>query len=428
GTSFSLLWQSNHITSSRYQVLYDTRKQNILFSDTMVRYNTSEIVISNLFYNPKQNFAYGVVENLVFRVGDVLQGGSGTLEGEMVFRYENGDLSQLDGRIELKDIDYGPLHIEGNFDIAGLSLNGKAEILIGKNRCLVRSLPIGRQGMALSLTSERFDLSDVLRQEWPSSAKATGGRRKTQAKVSLSWAEVMAVFPLDVEVDIPLILYDNLEIKNFQLHLVPRGEAFVLENISCQLLRGSVMGNAVLAGDFLRGSIRLSDIKLHDLNETMLREGKTIYGTMKGVLEYQLPLTNLLAGYMGFSFNIDKPEFRGLVLQNQISEVLYNLPLERLSFDTLEITGEMREGIVSLRDVCLDSYDIQVLAPTVVSLAKKTVDSSISLSISKEYIAGLPNVAQLLAAGYSEGNRLVFRLKVTNTIEKPMVVLLPAGK
>ncbi|MFN4216882.1 MAG: hypothetical protein ACK4HQ_05735, partial [Brevinematales bacterium] len=82
----------------------------------------------------------------------------------------------------------------------------------------------------------------------------------------------------------------------------------------------------------------------------------------------------------------------------------------------------------SLSDVRLDSYDIQVLAPTVVSLVKKTVDSSITLSVSKEYVAGLPNVAQLLAAGYSEGNRLVFRLKVTNTIEKPKVVLLSAGK
>ncbi|MFN4216531.1 MAG: hypothetical protein ACK4HQ_03915, partial [Brevinematales bacterium] len=74
GTSFSLLWQSNHITSSRYQLLYDIKKENILLFDTMVRYNTSEVIISNLFYNPKQKFAYGVVENLVFRVGDVLQG------------------------------------------------------------------------------------------------------------------------------------------------------------------------------------------------------------------------------------------------------------------------------------------------------------------------------------------------------------------
>lgn len=428
GTSLSLLWQSNQITSSRYQVLYDTKKENFLLSDTIVRYNTSEVAISNLFYNPKQKLAYGVVENLVLRVGDVLQGGSGAVEGKVVFRYENGDLSQLDGRLTLKDIGYGPLQIEGAFDIAGLSLNGEATLRFGKNSFYLRSLPIGRQGMALSLTAERFDLSDALRQKWPSSTKNTKGSASPQEKVSISWADVIDVLPLDVEVNIPLVLYENLEIENFQLHLLPRGKALVLENISCQLLRGSVIGDAVVAGDFLRGSIRLSDIKLHDLNETMLRDGKTVYGTLKGTIEYQLPLTNLLMGYMGFAFNVDKPEFRGLVLQNQISEVLYNLPLERLSFDTFVVTGEMREGTVSFKDVRLDSYDIQVSAPTLVFLAKKTVDSSITLSVSKDYVVGLPNVAQLLAAGYSEGNRLVFRLRVTNTIEKPKVVLLPAGR
>ncbi|MCX7882769.1 MAG: hypothetical protein N2314_06070 [Brevinematales bacterium] len=428
GSTLSLLWQSNQVTSSRYQLLYDVKRSTFLLSDTSLKYNTSDIQISNFFYDSRQKLAYGVAEDFSINVKDFVPGGEGTCGGKVTFRYENGSLSQLDGSIYLKGVAYGPLQIEGDFRVLGFSLEGEASLRLGKNTMVLRSSPIGRQGLALVMSAETFDLSDVFRQKWPKPAQKAQERSSPRETKTFSLGDLLEVFPLDIEVNLPRVVYEDLVIEDVYMHLVPRGKAWVMEQVGGRLLRGSIRGNAIIAGDFLRGTLQLTDIKLHDLNGVMLKDGKTVYGTLKGAIEYQLPLTNILMGYVGFGVTVEKPEFRGLVLQNQISEVLYNLPLERLSFDVLTLNGEMREGKIFMKDARLDSYDIQGLAQAVFYLEKKIVDTSLTLSVSKEYISGLPNVTQLLTAGYSEGNRLVFRLKVTNTWEKPKVVLLPAGK
>ncbi|URA10661.1 AsmA family protein [Thermospira aquatica] len=421
GSSLTVLFQSNSVSSPRYTVLYDTKKQTVLISDTRVKYGSSELFISNLFYSLPQKMAYGVFENVLLQLQDVAPGGEGSIEGNLRFRYEMQEVSQLDGNLTLNNVKYGPLMAKGDFTIDGFTLNGNATVTIGNNMFEVQASPIGRQGLSLVISADRVDLKDLMLQKWPqtkSKSSSSGG--------NLPLEKIVESLPLAVEVKIPAVVYDAIAFDDLSFSLQPRVRSWVIEKMGFDFLRGQVRGQAVIAGEYIRGNLSFSDIKLHELNETLLKEGRSIYGTLRGSIEYQLPLTNLLAGYMSMNFVVDKPELRGFVLQNQISELLYNLPLERLSFDSITVSGEMREKRLFLRNLLLDSYDIQVSAPTTLAFEKQLVDTEITLSVSKDYLSGLPNVAQLFTAGYSEGNRLVFRLKVTNTLEKPKVVLLPS--
>ncbi len=423
GNSLTILFQSNGISSSRYTVLYDTKKQTVLVSDTRIKYGASELFVSNLFYSIPQQLAYGILESVSLQMEDLVPGGEGAVKGNIRFRYEGMEVSQLDGNLSLENIKYGPMMANGAFVIDGFTLNGNATVTIGKNTLELQASPIGKQGLSLVVAAEKLDLKDLTTQKWPQ-----GKTRSGTGGGTLPLDKVVESLPLAIDVRIPTVVYDALTLENLSFSLQPRTRSWVVENMGFDVLRGSVRGRAVLAGDYIRGDLRLSDIKLHDVNENFFKDGKSLYGTLRGSMEYQLPLSNLLMGYMSVNLLVDKPELRGFVLQNQISELLYNLPLERLSFDSLTVSGEMREGRLVVRNLLLDSYDIQVSAPTTLVFEKQVVDSDITLSVSRDYVSGLPNVTQLFTAGYTEGNRLVFRIKVTNTLSQPKVVLLPPGK
>jgi len=416
GTSLSLLWHSNSITSPKYTCIYDGKKQTFFVTDAVVRYNESELNIAHVFYDVKSLLVQGRVNRFAVEFSDIVPEGKGKLSGDVNFLYEGKKLSSLDGSLELDGVKYGPLEVDGRFVVKGLTLDGSSTFVVGKNRFTLVSTPIGEKGLALRLSTERLDLKDLLEQKWPTTKQASSGK-------SLPIEDVVASFPLSLEVVFPEVVYDKVSVQNVRFVMNPGERFWEITEMGGEWLRGTVSGRGVLAGDYLRGKLKASGIRLHDLNP-LLEKGRSIYGTLGATVEYQLPLTNLMMGYVSFQLVADKPELRNFVLQNQVSEVLYNLPLERLSFDSLTVGGEMREGKVYFSRIALDSYDIQVNASADIEWLTRLVRADIILSVSKDYVAGLPNVAKIVMAGYAKENRLVFQLRVTNTLDQPSVVLL----
>jgi hypothetical protein len=190
------------------------------------------------------------------------------------------------------------------------------------------------------------------------------------------------------------------------------------------IFRGNVLLKAEYSDNILAGNLNYTDGKLKEFTAQFLSGEKMLYGTISMKNSFKLDMSRLYNSSGEVEVEVKNGEIKDLIVQEKISRALFDIPLDNLFFDSIKLYGSLNKGLLSIRDLSFTSENIRMKAGGIINVSNMALNAISELSISKDYLSGLPNVTKIFTAGYEEEGRVNFKFKLNGTYQKPEAELL----
>lgn len=401
---------------------YNVRTGVLRFSDFVINSGESIFQAADFQTGTVRPFTKIVVSNMDAAVSDFLDGASGRAKGGLLLSVTEPSNVTLSGAVEADGLSFGFLKdLYGKFLLENNRLQGSVSgrAAGGELTADLRCEDILGRGVSVNAKIDTVRVEEFLESLKPSPAasRATGG-------------DQMAI-PVQIQLAAGRILYGKLQTGrgDFRALIRPAGGGLTLQDAQVEVFRGRLSARGEFDGTNFNGEASLTDAKLREFTAQFLDSGRKLFGNAAAKARFSVNTLQPLRSSGAAELTLKNGEIKDVFLQDQISAVLFDIPLDDVFFDTVRCEVSMADGTVNLDSFLFESDHIRAAADGNIRLTNRNMTLRSELSFSKDYLSGLPNVAQIFTAGYEDaspdaaGQRIRFRVLVDGPLPKPDVRL-----
>lgn len=428
-------------SSSQFDISYNLKSQSLLLRNLDLNINKNHLTLDRLYYSiPSQSLELQIPRSQI-QLSDFVPHLTGKLSGQLNLTYRKklhleGDLSIsnliwkgiTNGTVSMLALD--PL-LQGNFDLdtLGGNLNGS-----------LSSADLGSKSLKLSLSSKSLNMPLIIH----SLAKEkTVQVSQSLSNQGISTNQKSFGFFLPVRLrfsgQIDSLIIGKTRLTDFKID--GKGYQDLLEIPDCHFnwIRGKAQASIEVQHNIARGSIKFQNGKLKDFTRDFLKSPRKLYGTLGASSKFSFPLLDFSKLILELKLNIQNGELKEFIFQNKLSHTLYDIPLNDVFFRSITSRFTLNQGEAWIQNLKFQSDSIQINGGADLNLGwlrqkpiiwKKTLSQSsfnslhAEFAIQKEFISSLPNLTQLLTAGFSDGNLLRINIKGKGPLTKPSIQIL----
>lgn len=404
---------------SQFIGTYSIKGQSLIIRDLGLKVNNSRLFIERLAYQIPRNKLAVTISSMNLKLSDFMKGANANISGKIDFTFRKKIyLSSAD--IKVSNIQYEFIKKGGaklNAKDNAISGNMDLQVIGGNIALKLKSQNIANSAINITMQADKFDIVPLMKSFEKSS-------KKDAAKKSDSKPMDFKLPLIKFKGTIKTLVYEKYIFKNAYAEVSYRNSVINLDKLTMSFIRGTLTANAKMVGKYLSGNMTFRDGKLRELTKMMLEKPKKLYGTVNMTASFKLDMHSFLASTARLKMELKNGEIRNFVIQEEISQVLYNMPLDDIPFDNIAITAEMHKKSLNLKKFEFVSEDIRISANGDVNLKTKGVNIATLASFSDDFLSGLPNISKLFTRGFRNDGRVDFRLSFGGTYEKPEFKLM----
>lgn len=262
-------------------------------------------------------------------------------------------------------------------------------------------------------SQDRFDIERILQ---------TFARKNVPAPEGAGTNNIIPITnTVNLTWSLGMIQYKKMVTGKADVRATAAGRGIRLDEARVDFLKGALLIKGSYEDDSFTGEAALTDGKMKEFTALFLDSGKKLFGTVGGKAKFRVNMKDPLLSSGDVSLSVKDGEIKGVFIQNRISTVLFDIPLDDIFFDSIILNGKMENGQLNVNSFNFDSDNIRLNASGQVRL--KTWDLSLrsEISFTKDYLSGLPNVAQIFTSGYEKDDRIAFSIIVNGPVKDPVV-------
>lgn len=245
--------------------------------------------------------------------------------------------------------------------------------------------------------------------------------RKTAVEETPTNAAVSFTNAVRISYSLGGINYQKLRTGKAEIRASVSGRGVRLDDAKIDFLKGALSVKGFYADDTFSGDAVLTEGKLKEFTVLFLDSGKKLFGTVSAKAKFGINLKDPVLSEGDIGVAVKDGEIKGVFIQNRISAVLFDIPLDDIFFDSIVLNGKMENGVLNVNAFSFDSENIRLSASGQVRLKASDLSLKTEISFTKDYLSGLPNVAQIFTSGYEKDERVSFGMSVTGPIKNPAV-------
>jgi hypothetical protein len=396
---------------------YGIRGQSILIRDLGLKVNNSRAFVERFSYHIRSKRLDANIKRIEANLSDFYKEGSGNITGNLDIILTERML--LSGQLEVSNLNYAFIE-KANASISADRNRIKGDLFLntsgGNLDISVASENLVSSPIRVNVRSSSLDILPFLEDIAKDSSKSekTGEDKGESPKLP-------QIAPVHIDVRIDKMMYDKFEMQDVTARGIYRNNVFNLENLRLVLYRGIMTGEGQLINNVFSGSLKYEDGRLREFSQVFFDEPRALYGNVDMDLRFRLNLDNQAESIAQLNVRAHRGEIRNFIIQRELSQILHNVPLDNIFFDNVTLNASLRDNKLSVIGFNFDSRDIKINATGDVMMEDFGMNFKAFLSVSDDYLLGLPNIARLYTMGFREGNRVNFNLKISGKFDKPSV-------
>lgn len=413
GRSFSMRWNSWDIAvSSGFTAVLDIGGKHIEAGNARVTLNSNTTAtLSQLNLDLASKKVELDIGGVNLPLGSYLPGVTGTLSGDFHAAYRGklfvsgrGKVSALRWRFirdASADFTLRDNAVESQFqaDSAGGSASGS-----------VKGADFFVSPFDVVLKAGEIDLAPVISNLRSSSVAAAPAKEGGSYRLP----------PVRFMVDSPRVRWGKAAFAPVKLTGVYSAVIWEVNSAEGYAWRGKFTAKGKLEKGVFSGTAWAKEVRLKDLAQEFLEFPRTLFGTLDLNAEFNIPTAKPGEAVADFSITARNGQFRDFVMQEKLGAFLFEMPLDRIDFDAVTCSGSWRAGRLTADSFRFDSSDIRASGNGSFDTAGGELAADIGFSFSREYAAGLPNVAQLITSGLEKNGRVEIRVGASGSWKKPL--------
>ncbi len=419
---------NNYLLESKSKVegILDYKLKSISLKSFKFGINKNDFHINRLDYSYPENKTFISVSNLNFKLSDYFTNITGSLYGNMDLNFiKNNSITNLyfNGDIFLSNY-YNNLikDLNGEFTLEKNNLKAKLNgILFGEN--LILQLNTGNilnDKISIKFESDNLDAEKILGIRSNFNAYSSNNINNQD----LSIKKFLINRSVHFDFHSGNIHYKNINFENVFANCEWNNGLLRITDSSAIIFRGKLSIKGIIEKNIFNGEASYTGGRLKDFTELYLKQGKKIYGKIDAKSHFNLNLENPTASTGEISIEAINGEIKDFVIQDKISSLLFNIPLDNLFFNIIRLSGHFQNSTLELKEIYFESKDININAAGNYYLTDKSMKIIADVNFSKEYLSGLPNVMQIFTAGYEDQGRILFHISASDSIDKPKILLM----
>jgi hypothetical protein len=234
--------------------------------------------------------------------------------------------------------------------------------------------------------------------------------------------EPLPSYTVNGQVSIGRIVYKKFQTGKSELKFTVSSSGVRLTDGQCEFLKGKLGLKGNYTDGIFSGEAVLADAKMKEFTALFLDSGKKLYGTVSGKGIFRLDTRDPFLSTGDINLQVRDGEIKDVFIQNKVSAVLFDIPLDDIFFDSIELNGKMADGILDVKGFRFSSENIRMNATGQMGLRGQDLSFRSEIFFNKDYLSGLPNVAQIFTSGYDRGDgQVAFGIAVNGTLKNPSV-------
>lgn len=223
------------------------------------------------------------------------------------------------------------------------------------------------------------------------------------------------------QVAVGKIVFGKMQTGKTDLKFVISSSGIRVNDAQAEILKGRLQVKGDFADSVFTGDAVLSDAKLKEFTAMFLDSGKKLFGTVSGRGTFKLDTADPYRSSGEFNLLVRDGEIKDVFIQNRVSAVLFDIPLDDIFFDSIELDGNLWDGTVDVKKFRFNSGNIRLGASGQLGLRKQDLSFRAEIDFDREYLSALPNVAQIFTSGYDRDGRIAFGIAVNGPLKNPSV-------
>lgn len=412
-------------TYSDFTGSYNTKVKSVELKELGLKINDSKIFADSLSYALNTKTLRAELSSIDAAASDLLPGAKGSVTGNLSLVYSRK--IRLSGRLVVENFSYkivrdanAQINFDENRTTGSMNLSsdcGDVSVTLGSDD--LASLPL-----SVRVKSDAFTLDPLLAMFSAQNGQGSGASGSTNAGAS-SGAASLPIAGIALEVQVGDLKYKNFDLQSVSLSASYDGRIASVGNLSLVFMKGNLQANGDLMNGIFAGQLTYSKGKLKEFSKLMLSGNENISGTVDLSGKFRIDVADFYNSIADLQVKVSDGVIENLIIQNKISKLLYNIPLDYILYDSIELHAVMNDRVLGLQSLAFDSDQIRLNASGTLALDGGKLSADSTLSIEKAYLSPLPNFTRIFTSGYESDGWVNFRIGVENTLKEPKVKLLP---
>lgn len=412
----------NISVDSGFTGTFHSSARKIFLSNLTVGIEGASLKLSTAEYALQNGKLSADVSEINATLSSFVDGLKGKVSGSVRLTMLGEDLS-FDGDVFVSELKYAPVLSSGEIHLQlsgeGFTADGNLTTDGGELDLDLYSSHLIEGPYSASLSADEIDIEKLLDSLSKMESSETGSPDE-ECETESSSGELPTV---SFDLDVSAASYGDLDISDIELSGGIRKSRIVIDNLSLEVLRGTLSASGSLCGSVFSGDLSYSKGKLRDLTTAFFDDDKKLYGTLSAFSTFKLDLADFLDSTAELDITFSDGELRNFILQEEISKVLYDVPLDDIFFDSITLSAKLQNRNAFINEFTFKSDSISVSADGIIELDGMDLDVSALLSIHEDFLSGLPNVTKIFTAGYKEDENYHFLIEVGGNTGDPKVSL-----
>ncbi len=412
---------SLHVESySQFTGTYNTKMKEISLEGAGFRINGSKLFAESLSYAVQAKLFKAKLTNIEVLAGDLIPGARGTLSGDLSIEYARK--LYLTGQLKVEDFAYefiDAADAELRFADSAASGSIRVSTECGELTASLSSDNLAVSPLTVNLKSDSLVLDPLIRylnrpgRSQPSREGSSGGGG--------------GGFPLPeirLVASVGKLQYERYTADSVCLSVSYTPSLISLKNLSFVFMKGTLTASGDLIDNVFSGRLTYDKGKLKEFSKLFLSEGENISGTVRIDGKFRLDMKDLYDSIVDVQVSVSDGVIENLILQDRISKLLYDIPLDYIIFDKIALNAILNERRLNLLSLTFDSDQIRLNANGTLTLDDQKLNADATLTIDKDYLSPLPNFARIFTSGYEQDGWVNFHLGIENTLREPKIKII----
>lgn len=340
----------------------------------------------------------------------LVKGLGGTASGNLLFTY--GKSMSLNGSFIITNGAFFPASdISGRIGVNNSILSGGLHINLpgGKASIIMEGGSVWSMVYPVSVSIPSLDLDPLLKAYQRYTNTAPGGAMPFSVPFSINTAALS---------------YGRYSLESVRVQGVYSSQGIKLDRSEAHIYQGKALLTGSWKNGVFTGNGSIQDLVLADLTRALLDPPRKLLGRVSA----NFTLNYSGGGLDGFNLSLylkaKNGEIRDFIIQEKLSALLYDIPLDSIFFDSIEMNARMEKGLIRLNSLQFSSQSINASVSGGLTLQGLIMDLDARLSFTRDYLRPLPSFTRLFTAGMEKDGNIIFHLGLKGGLEKPQLELL----
>lgn len=408
-------------TYSQFTGSYNTKRKEVTIEGMGLNINGSKVYAESLFYSVPGKVFEAVIPEFEVSAADLMDGAKGKITGSLSIEYSRK--LRLTGEINFEDLSYEFVESANgrlNFDNSRAEGSIRLDSESGSLTVAISSENIETSPVTVRLSSDSLVLDPLLeylnkrnRGSSSGSGQSSGGG---QGGLPIAGIRLIA--------NVGVLKYDKFTTESVALSASYSGSIVSVDSLSLKFMKGALTASGALSENIFAGSMVFQKGKLKEFSKLFLKESESISGTVNIDSRFRIDLNDLYDSVVDLNVNVSDGVIENLIIQDRISKVLYDIPLDYILFDSITMKAILNERTLNLMSLAFDSDQIRMNANGTLALDGEKLNADATVSIDKAFLSPLPNFVTIFTSGYEQNGWMNFHLGIENTLKEPKVKLI----